>query len=166
MKRVIILMAILTMCFCLCACVSSTEPIKSSTSTEPQIMTVPETEPLSKEEAVALFRAEVVDMLAKSGNFSATAFSGDETRINFGVAIEGLMTDLYYAKNAGHDENYEKWVEVKNSMLETYDTICDTAKMYGLENTEIYLYILNDSNTSKAILTIRDGAVIGDYMSQ
>lgn len=129
-------------------------------------VTEPATEPMSKEKALALLRTTVADMLAKTGNFSHTAFSGNEARINFGVAIDGLMTDLYYAKEAGYDENYGTWVEVKEYMLEYYDTICETAELYGLADAEIYLYVLNDANTSLAILTICDGAVIEDYMSQ
>ena len=170
MKRTIISIVIIAICFCLCACASTTELVESSDGDEfvtvPEVITEPATEPMSKEAALALFESTIRDMFAKTGNFSATAFSGDEARINFGVVIDSLAADLYYAKQAGHDKNYGTWVELKDYMLEHYDTICETAEHYGLTDAEIYLYVLNDSNTSLAMLTIYNGAVIADYMSQ
>lgn len=107
------------------------------------------------------FKAAIGDIISKK--YDVFAYSNDDTRINIGVATNGLMQKVLDQKALG---NSEPWVNAKADLLDFYGTVCETAASYGLKDMKIYLYLLNDTNTGKAILTILDGEIIGDYFAQ
>lgn len=129
--------------------VEVTEPVS-----EPEILFKPD---------INLFRSIIEDLLGSSFDFCVT--SGDEANFYIGVGTDGFADTMITSKNAGYDENFGPWVEVKNAMLEMYSNIHDTAMMHGLYDTKITLMFLNDTNHDKALLIIQDGVVSYDFLA-
>lgn len=109
------------------------------------------------------FKSFIEATLGSSFDFCAT--SDDGISLNIGVAIDGFTDTIIKTQDAGYGADFEPWVQVKEAMLEMYDTICDAAKNYELHDTKITLMFLNDTNHANALLIIRDGVVCYDFLT-
>lgn len=68
----------------------------------------------------------------------------NETLFNVYVSTEGLASKLQAAYDEGHDVNWEPWVEYKDSILATHQSIMDLLASYGRTDISVDLWVLND----------------------
>ena len=94
------------------------------------------------------------------------------------VAIKNVGANLYDAKQAGNDENYMPWKDLKKYLHETYNTMLthlneiertDISIMFELVNDEVHISGYNDRVSFDPLyaitnVVIKDGFVLCDAM--
>ena len=148
--------------------------VYSESTSEPTIETAEATteattEPVVEEETLSgAEAAELVMTMVKLSvvdKYDYHKVEGDETGITVSLAINGLIDDMTLALVSGHDENYEPWMEVKDSMVGLCNTIHDAAVEFGMQDPVISLLVLNDKNHDNVVLMIMNGVVVYDAMA-
>lgn len=145
--------------------VAATAPTTAPTEVATEATTEPsdEEETLSPEEASKL----VVSMieLSISDKFDYYDVEGDATGIILSVSTNGIVQELTTAMYSGEGENYEPWVEAKESLTALCSSIYDSAVEFGMKDPAIMINVLNDQNHDNIILVIQNGVVVYDVMA-
>lgn len=159
MKKLFFLVVLLAICLSLFAC-ASVEPSSTIEVTEPA--TEPLQETISKEEMLDLYFSAVEESLKYH---DLVLVEGNETRIQVSISYDGFEHLVTTITKAGFDQNYVGWVQLTDARLAEYDRICKLAPTYGLDDTTITLYCVNENNIYENYMVIENGVVIYDVMA-
>lgn len=141
--------------------VATAEPTQAPTvSPTAEPTATPEPEP---EADINLIKSLLEISLADSYDYYAV--EGDETGFIISIGTEGLAAATALAKYSGYDENYEPWVEAKESTLAMYATTYESIESFGMEDPALMVVVVNDSNTENWLLVISDGIITYDVLA-
>lgn len=101
-----------------------------------------------------------------AGTFDDNSVEIIDSGIVVSIACDGLAEDMTLMKAQGFDETYSDWVTFRDAMVLLCRSYSDAAEELGLENTIIYLNVLNDQNKDNILLGIVNGAVLYDMMAE
>ena len=141
------------------------DDVSDSIPTTPPIIEAPTAEKVDEPAALELLQSFAESTIGSYYDYYEVNVNVDKTIIAIKLANNGLGEAIFAAKNAGLDENYEAWVELKRSHLELYDSIREVAQTIGLDDIVITICIIDDQNHDGVFLVVSDGAVLYDYMA-
>lgn len=139
--------------------------VSGSDPTTPPAIEAPLAEKADEPAALELLQSLVESTIGSYYDYYEVYVNADETTIAIQLANNGLGEAVFAAKDAGFDESFEAWAELRNSHLELYDSIREMALTLGLDDVVINIFIKDDQNHDRVFLVISDGAVLYDYMA-
>lgn len=125
----------------------------------------PDTPAGSENETVSLDMLCGLVEIALGGSFSGKDVYHDGKDLIANVWMDGLTEELYAVKDHG-GESPESWENVKVSMVNLAESLCNVLSTYGQEDFELRLNILNDTNHENVLLSILDDTITYDVMEE
>ena len=108
--------------------------------------------------------AELVEVyLTEFEYYETTAIDGG---IVVSVAQEGLAEAVVECMNAGYDETYEPWAEMRDNVVYMADTIYEFVKLLVGEDCVVAVMVLNDQNHDNLLIGITNGEVTYDILAE
>ena len=108
--------------------------------------------------------AELVEVyLTEFEYYETTAIDGG---IVVSVAQEGLAEAVVECMNAGYDETYEPWAEMRDNVVYMADTIYEFVKLLVREDCVVAVMVLNDQNHDNLLIGITNGEVTYDILAE
>lgn len=99
----------------------------------------------SKQASIEAIQASFGLLLRKSSfDYYNITYNEDGNRFYVETAMDGLVDRLIEAKNAGYDETWDAWVQVKSATLALFNELTTHLESVGREDTKIFLAIEND----------------------
>lgn len=141
------------------------DAVSESDPRTPPAIEAPMAEKADEPAALELLQSYVESTIGGYYDYYEVNINSDEAIIAIKLANNGLGEAVFAAKAAGFDENFESWVELRNSHLEIYDSIREVALTLGLNDIVVNICIIDDQNYDGVFLVISDGAVLYDYMA-
>lgn len=88
----------------------------------------------------------------------------DDTGLVIAAKASGVAAEVAQAKADGHDDTYEPWVTMRESMVKLCNSISDAVETLGAKDKYVTVTVVNDANEDNTLLMIMNGVVVYDVM--
>lgn len=148
----------------------TTEPTEEPTET-PASEQIDESKPDQEESAESEEPLMSMDMTAAviealvSKNFENYKVDYDDSGITLSLWQDGLAAGSILAA-AGNQESVESWNNIRENLLTFSDSVYETMETAGHGDAILMINILNDQNTENVLLSVVNGTIVYDAVSE
>lgn len=148
---------------------STIEPVETISEPSSESEVAPEeTKPSSdvtNEEDISI--ESIIDLIELSlDSFDYCSVEYNENGFVVDITSEGMGEAVSILKSFGLDETTSEWAEARNNMVLMCDSCIEMIETFGINDPDVTLNLLDDTNHNNIIIIVKNGVVVYDALAE